>query len=105
MFGDEFAIPVVGNFDPPVTPGSAVPSIIGNTNPDNPYDVNGDGVWNDSESYTDTNANGAYDVAEPYDDVNADGMWNDAESYTEPLRAAPPELEGDLLLGAHVHHQ
>ncbi len=43
VFGDEFAIPVIGNFDPPVTPSTSMPWMIGNTNPDNPYDVNGDG--------------------------------------------------------------
>jgi Dockerin type I domain len=36
-FGDEFALPVLGNFDPPL--GSLVNSL---TNPDNPLDVNAD---------------------------------------------------------------
>jgi len=43
VFGDEFAVPVVGNFDPPVTPVNSGSWAIGNTNPDNVYDVNGDG--------------------------------------------------------------
>ena len=42
-FGNEFAIPVVGNFDPPATPINAVPAVIGSTNLDNRFDVNGDG--------------------------------------------------------------
>lgn len=45
QFGDNFALPVVGNFDPPVVPlsgGAAGP--MTNTNPDNPLDVNADGI-------------------------------------------------------------
>jgi hypothetical protein len=42
-FGNEFAVPLVGNFDPPPTPITAVPAIIGTTNLDNRFDVNGDG--------------------------------------------------------------
>lgn len=43
VFGDEFGVPLVGNFDPPATPITGEPWSIGATNPDNPYDVNGDG--------------------------------------------------------------
>ena len=42
QFGDEFAIPIVGNFDPPTLPtASAVTQIY--TNPIDPLDVNNDG--------------------------------------------------------------
>ena len=47
QFGDEFALPVVGNFDPPVAgTGSAVSEPAGNlhTNLENPLDVNADGT-------------------------------------------------------------
>lgn len=41
-FGDEFAQPIVGNFDPPIAPNGAVTSLT--TNPNNSVDVNNDGV-------------------------------------------------------------
>ncbi|TVS15865.1 MAG: hypothetical protein EA424_15210 [Planctomycetaceae bacterium] len=45
QFGDNFALPVVGNFDPPVVPlsGKDVGPMT-DTNPNNPLDVNGDGI-------------------------------------------------------------
>ena len=43
-FGDEFAVPVLGNFDPPVTPTGAGAWSVGGTNPDEARDVNGDGL-------------------------------------------------------------
>jgi hypothetical protein len=45
QFGDNFALPVVGNFDPPVVPfsGNAAGPLT-DTNPDNPLDVNADGI-------------------------------------------------------------
>lgn len=42
-FGDGFALPIVGNFDPPVTPAGNPPVLLGLTNLDNPFDVDGDG--------------------------------------------------------------
>ncbi len=42
QFGDQFAIPVVGNFDPPTIPGLTTPERIF-TNPDNDLDINDDG--------------------------------------------------------------
>jgi hypothetical protein len=42
-FGDEFAMPLVGNFDPPVVPAAAGAWSVGGTNPDDARDVNGDG--------------------------------------------------------------
>jgi hypothetical protein len=43
-FGDEFAVPLVGNFDPPVTPTAGGAWSVGGTNPDEARDVNGDGL-------------------------------------------------------------
>lgn len=39
QFGDEFSLPIVGNFDPPATLAAALPY----TNPHDPLDVNNDG--------------------------------------------------------------
>jgi hypothetical protein len=44
LFGDEFALPVVGNFDPPVTSGATGGTgPITGTNPANAFDVDADG--------------------------------------------------------------
>jgi hypothetical protein len=40
QFGNEFALPILGNFDPPVSRGAALPTA---TNPRNVMDVNNDG--------------------------------------------------------------
>ena len=42
-FGDDFALPVVGNFDPPVTQQKIETTLLSATNPENPLDVNNDG--------------------------------------------------------------
>ena len=42
-FGDDFALPVVGNFDPPVTTRQIATTVLSVTNPEDPLDVNGDG--------------------------------------------------------------
>lgn len=41
-FGDDFALPVVGNFDPPVTSSAIATTVLDATNPNNPLDANGD---------------------------------------------------------------
>ena len=44
QFGDEFAIPIVGNFDPPTLPGTSDDTVSQlHTNPIDPMDVNNDG--------------------------------------------------------------
>ncbi len=45
QFGDDFALPLLGNFDPPVSVDSGGPTALGSlTNDLNPYDTNADGV-------------------------------------------------------------
>jgi Ca2+-binding RTX toxin-like protein len=86
-FGDEFAVPIVGNFDPPVTPPSSNVASIGLTNLDNAYDVNADGIVNALDALiqiNDANANGQRPVGlgqmtAPYLDVNADGWITPAD--------------------------
>jgi hypothetical protein len=84
-FGDEFALPVVGNFDPPVAGGGSGGSEPGgnlHTNLDNPYDVNDDGVVAPIDALliiNYLNFEGAgrlegYAESAPYLDVNMDGM-------------------------------
>ncbi|WP_197451927.1 S8 family serine peptidase [Rosistilla carotiformis] len=44
QFGDDFALPLLGNFDPPVSVDSGGPTVLGSlTNASNPYDTNADG--------------------------------------------------------------
>ncbi len=44
QFGDDFALPLFGNFDPPVAGGSGNSPVVGSlTNLDNRFDTNGDG--------------------------------------------------------------
>jgi hypothetical protein len=85
-FGDEFAVPVLGNFDPPVTGGgSATP--IGVTNLDNPYDINVDGRVDALDALiliNDINANGQRDLTygtfqAPFLDVTRDGAVSAAD--------------------------
>ena len=38
----------------------------------------GNGIWDDAESYIDTNENEEYDNAEPFYDENENGIWDDA---------------------------
>ena len=83
-FGNEFALPVIGNFDPPVTPANATgePSATGHTNFDNPRDVNADGLISPVDALiviNDLNSNGARELVgaatePPYLDVNMDGL-------------------------------
>ena len=80
QFGDEFAVPVVGNFDPPVTAGGSV-TPIGVTNLDNRFDVNADGRVDALDALiliNDINANGQRPLTHgtlqaPFLDVMRDG--------------------------------
>jgi len=92
MFGDEFGAPVVGNFDPPVTPVNAGAWSIGNTNPDNAYDVNGDGLVTPLDvliligqinSGHGGQLGSLSSSAGPYLDVNKDGALSSLDVLTE----------------------
>ncbi len=84
QYGDDFALPVVGNFDPPVSPNSGDEGNNGNlhTNLSNPFDVNADGVVTPLDALTlieDMSANGSRRLlgsatSAPYLDVNQDGF-------------------------------
>jgi hypothetical protein len=84
QFGDEYALPLVGNFDPPVTaPGAASPPDALHQNFGNPYDVDGNGqvtrydvlaLANDLRAHgrRDLEADWNTTVAAPYLDVDGD---------------------------------
>lgn len=57
QFGDYSALPVVGNFDPPVVGDDSVSyEFLEYTNPDDPLDVNGDGVRSPGDALAIINA-------------------------------------------------
>jgi hypothetical protein len=83
QFGDEFALPLVGNFDPPVTstPDDFNPAV----NPRNEHDVNNDGKVNQVDllvlvNYLTVNGIGAAPsggfISAPFVDVNNDLFCN-----------------------------
>ena len=115
QFGDEFALPLVGNFDPPVTAGESVVQ-----NPNNGQrvnaDVNNDGNVNAQDilailTYMAEHGNfaeaptGDEAVGELFYDVNGDGFVNAQDilgviSYMaehDVPGAAEPEGEGDAF--------
>ncbi len=94
QYGDDFALPVVGNFDPPVTPdsGSGGDNGGGNlhTNLDNPLDVNDDGFVTPQDALlviNDLGTNGARRLegaatSAPYLDVNMDGLLSPLDALS-----------------------
>ena len=110
QFGDEFGLPVVGNFDPPLT--SAADS-GGHTNLQNPLDVNNDGAISPLDALLIVNllnSGAPTDLAEPsfsgapFLDVNQDSHvsaidallivnWLNAQPPAAP--ETPPEVDGD----------
>lgn len=83
-FGDEFALPIVGNFDPP--PGVGESNVVGQ--PDNPYDVDANGRIEPLDAllvlnYITLHGNGSpapSGDASPFPDVNRDGIVNPLDS-------------------------
>ncbi len=111
QFGDDYALPVVGNFDPPVAGGTGGSDPIGNlhTNLDQPLDVNADGVVSPIDALLIVNLlnrNGAgrlegYAASQPYTDVNMDGYLSplDALMVVNQLNASSAgegEAEGEF---------
>jgi len=100
-FGDEFALPIVGNFDPPVTPVSSPPVLLGLTNLDNAYDVDGDGrvVPLDAlQQINDYNQNGSRPLTTsvlggPFWDVNGDG-WVTPEDILAVVNFLNQQADG-----------
>ncbi len=78
QFGDDFAVPLVGNFDPPTSSAQRTDPLA--TNPSNARDVNDDGSVSPMDALlviNDLNERGArrltnYVVGTPYLDVNSD---------------------------------
>ncbi len=80
QFGDDFALPIVGNFDPPTTSLDRTDQQL--TNPSNPLDVNADGHVSPVDALlvvNELNQIGArrlssHVVGTPHVDVNHDGF-------------------------------
>jgi subtilisin-like proprotein convertase family protein/Ca2+-binding RTX toxin-like protein len=83
VFGDEFAVPVVGNFDPPTAPLEAPGLLFAATNLEDPYDVNADTVVSAVDVLiliNEINEHGPYEIPDgvqvpPYVDVNGDQLF------------------------------
>ncbi|MGI8980394.1 MAG: dockerin type I domain-containing protein [Pirellulaceae bacterium] len=63
QYGDEFGMPILGNFDPPVTPGGRPGASFPSSNPSNPLDVNNDGFVTPIDALlviNEINANGSH---------------------------------------------
>ncbi len=96
-FGDQFALPVVGNFDPPVVAGTGgvePVQVVGlsGTNPDNAHDVDGNGLIEPHDmllvvNHLNRHGVGAYAAGMQ---IEAGGQqWNDG-----PL----PDVDGDGMI-------
>jgi large repetitive protein len=63
QYGDQFGLPILGNFDPPVTPGVSDSVSFPSSNPNNPLDVNNDGLVTPLDALlviNEINANGSH---------------------------------------------
>jgi hypothetical protein len=112
QFGDNFALPVVGNFDPPVVPlNGGVAGSLTDTHVTNPLDVNADGIVSPMDVLMVINtinrpdqyvAQGAFKFSNgPYPDVNGDSFVTalDVLLVINHLnRAAPTNAEGESSL-------
>ncbi|MCU0960500.1 MAG: dockerin type I domain-containing protein, partial [Pirellulaceae bacterium] len=104
-FGDDYALPVVGNFDPPVTVGGGQPNTPPHTNPRQPLDVNDDGMISPIDALIPINylnRNGGHKLlgaatSAPYLDVNGDGFISaiDALQVINHLNRSPAGGEGE----------
>ena len=112
-FGDEFAVPVLGNLDPPVTPTAAGAWSAGGTNPDDARDVNGDGLVTPLDALVlinELNVTGPRpaEVSQPegpYCNVTRDGTLtaNDALVVIDYLNRQSPDAasgEGERIVEA-----
>jgi hypothetical protein len=105
QFGDEYALPVVGNFDPPVTSGGGAPAGNLHTNLIQPLDVNADGSITPLDALITINrlnTSGTqrltgYATSQPYLDVNLDGFVSprDALMVINYLNAKSGNAEGE----------
>ncbi len=110
-FGEDFGLPLFGNFDPPVAAGGGtIDTPVGegqsDTNPANNLDVNADGIVStadllpiiDDQRANDGRPHQAFkDDTAPYLDVNDDGLVSisDLLPIIQYLRDQPSEGEGE----------
>jgi hypothetical protein len=98
-FADEFAVPVVGNFDPPLSSDASSGSY---TNPRDPADVNDDGIVSPLDALAlinDINGHGPRELGTRlpgalYLDVNRDGFFSPADILVVVNRLNDESLNG-----------
>ncbi len=115
QFGDDYSLPIVGNFDPPVSGGGGEPAGNLHTNLSLPSDVNGDGVVSPIDVLlviSSLNTNGSRRLegaatSQPYLDVNMDGFLSPVDALTIIIRLngggggeGEGEAEGEFSLTA-----
>lgn len=112
QYGDNFALPLVGNFDPPVSPSEVENPYAGGNmhfNPNNVFDVNNDGVVTLADMrliFIDLSENGGRRLlgaaqSELYLDVNRDGYLSLSDlraefAYLVGTVQAEGEAEGEF---------
>ncbi|MCO6453692.1 MAG: CHRD domain-containing protein [Pirellulaceae bacterium] len=110
-FGDDFAKPVVGNFDPPTNPGGTEEQYI-HQNPDNRFDVNDDGLVSPADVLSGVNKINTAgsrplnfpNTLAPFFDVSGDGMHSPADplAVINYLNARAGSGEGEAAFGSQV---
>jgi hypothetical protein len=105
QYGDQFGLPILGNFDPPLTPGIAPSVSFPDSNPNNPLDVNNDGQITAIDALlvvNELNEHGSHAVdtsgfhTAPFRDVDRDNVISphDALLVINHLNAAAASLTG-----------
>ncbi len=108
QYGDQYALPIVGNFDPPVDPDRVDPEGNLQFNTKNIYDVNGDGLVNVPDLMIvlrEMGSMGSRPLAgsaksAPYLDVVPDGKFNTLDVMAE-LRYLALLNQGGVAEGEH----
>ncbi len=119
QYGDQFGLPILGNFDPPVTPGGSTSVSFPSSNPTNPLDVNNDGFVTPIDALlviNEINTNGSHALdtdgfhTAPFIDTDRDNVVSphDVLLVINRLNAPPagsPGAEGegedDAVASAH----
>lgn len=97
QFGDDFAVPIVGNFDPPVT--GATTTTVDQV----PGDFNGDGSVGDEDHAEWAGAYGSVVFPNTSGDANGDGLinaadyavWRDQKEAAVPAQAIDPAVSAE----------
>ncbi len=123
QYGDQFGLPILGNFDPPVTPGGSTSTSYPSSNPSNPLDVNNDGSISPVDALlviNEINANGSHALetagfhTAPFIDTDRDNVVsphdvllviNHLNAQQSGGAGAEGEGEGEAFAPASAHDE